>query len=254
MLFCVKLWDVESAGEAIRPLVGPETGVIPLQNGIDASDRLSPILGARAVMGGVAQISATIAEPGVIRQTGTMQRMIFGELDGSLSARAKRWSWPGFVDIFSFEKEVPPMPKSHCPYAPEFRRQMIELVRSGRTPEDLSREFEPTAQAIWNWVRQADRDESRKPDGAASAEREELSRLRRENRVLRQERDILAKAAAWFARETSVIPSGSSHSGKRTRPFSRLPRWLACSAFPPRVIMRGCGVRDRPVPRRTPRC
>jgi len=104
------------------------------------------------------------------------------------------------------------MPKSHRPYAPEFRRQMIELVRSGRTPEELSREFEPTAQAIWNWVRQADRDEGRKPDGAASAEREELSRLRRENRVLRQERDILAKAAAWFARETSVIPSGSSHS------------------------------------------
>ena len=91
VLFCVKLWDVESAGEAIRPLVGPETGVIPLQNGIDASDRLLPILGARAVMGGVAQISATIAEPGVIRQTGTMQRMIFGELDGSLSARAKRF-------------------------------------------------------------------------------------------------------------------------------------------------------------------
>lgn len=104
------------------------------------------------------------------------------------------------------------MPKSHRPYAPEFRRQMIELVRSGRSPEDLSREFEPTAQAIWNWVRQADRDEGRKPDGATSSEREELIRLRRENRVLRQERDILAKAAAWFARETSVIPSGSSNS------------------------------------------
>src|SRR5438128_4807523 len=56
------------------------------------------------------------------------------------------------------------MPKSHPPYAPEFRRQMVELVRSGRTPEALSREFEPTAQAIWNWVRQADRDEGRRPD------------------------------------------------------------------------------------------
>jgi transposase len=104
------------------------------------------------------------------------------------------------------------MPKSHRPYAPEFRRQMVALVRSGRTPEALSREFEPTAQAIWNWVRQADRDEGRRQDGATSAEREELTRLRRENRRLRQERDILAKAAAWFARETAAIPSGSSNS------------------------------------------
>ena len=60
-------------------------------------------------------------------------------------------------------------------------------------------------------VRQADRDEGRRQDGATSAEREELTRLRRENRRLRQERDILAKAAAWFARETAVIPSGSSN-------------------------------------------
>ena len=101
------------------------------------------------------------------------------------------------------------MPKSHRPYAPEFRRQMVDLVRSGRSPEALSREFEPTAQAIWNWVRQADRDEGRRQDGATSAEREEQTRLPRENRRLRQERDILAKAAAWFARETAVIPSGS---------------------------------------------
>ena len=104
------------------------------------------------------------------------------------------------------------MPKSHRPYPPEFRRQMVDLVRCGRTPEELSREFEPTAQAIWNWVRQADRDESRRQDGPTSAEREELTRLRRENRQLRHERDILAKAAAWFARETAVIASGSSNS------------------------------------------
>ena len=104
------------------------------------------------------------------------------------------------------------MPKSHRPYAPEFRRQMVELVRAGRTPEDLSREFEPTAQAIWNWVRQADRDEGRRLDRPSSAEREEQSRRRRENRLLRQERDILAKAAAWFARKTDVTASGSSNS------------------------------------------
>jgi 2-dehydropantoate 2-reductase len=87
VLFCVKLWDVESAGAAIRPLVGPGTAVIPLQNGIDASERLSPILGKDAVMGGVAQISATIAEPGVIRQTGTFMRLVFGELSGRPSQR-----------------------------------------------------------------------------------------------------------------------------------------------------------------------
>jgi 2-dehydropantoate 2-reductase len=87
VLFCVKLWDVESAGAAIRPLVGTDTAVIPLQNGIDASERLIPILGTAAVMGGVAQISATIAEPGVIRQTGTFMRLLFGELDGRPSRR-----------------------------------------------------------------------------------------------------------------------------------------------------------------------
>jgi 2-dehydropantoate 2-reductase len=89
VLFCVKLWDVESAGAAIRPLVGKATAVIPLQNGIDAADRLAPILGRDAVMGGVAQISASIIQPGVIRQVGTFMRMIFGELDGTISQRGK---------------------------------------------------------------------------------------------------------------------------------------------------------------------
>jgi 2-dehydropantoate 2-reductase len=89
VMFCVKLWDVESAGAAIKPLIGPTTAVIPLQNGIDAADRLIPILGAQAVMGGVAQISATIAEPGVIRQVGTFMRLVFGELEGGKSARGE---------------------------------------------------------------------------------------------------------------------------------------------------------------------
>jgi 2-dehydropantoate 2-reductase len=89
VLFCVKLWDVETAGAAIKPLIGPDTAVIPLQNGIDAADRLIPILGAPAVMGGVAQISATIAAPGVIRQTGTFMRLIFGELAGGHSTRGE---------------------------------------------------------------------------------------------------------------------------------------------------------------------
>ncbi len=89
VLFCVKLWDVESAGQHIKPLIGPNTAVIPLQNGIDAPERLVPILGKQAVMGGVAQISASITAPGVIRQVGTFMRMIVGELDGSRSKRGE---------------------------------------------------------------------------------------------------------------------------------------------------------------------
>lgn len=104
------------------------------------------------------------------------------------------------------------MPRFRAAYPPEFRRQMVELVRSGRTPEELSREFEPTAQSITNWVHQADRDAGRRIDGATTAEREELIRLCRENQRLRQERDILSKAAAWFARESKANPSGFSGS------------------------------------------
>jgi transposase len=89
---------------------------------------------------------------------------------------------------------------------------MVELVRSGRTPESLSREFEATAQSISNWVRQADLDEGRREDGLTTAEREELRRLRRENRQLREEREILKKAAAWFARETEAVPKRSTDS------------------------------------------
>jgi 2-dehydropantoate 2-reductase len=89
VLFCVRLWDIESAGEKIKPLIGPDTAVITLQNGVDAPERLIPILGQSAVMGGVAQISASIIAPGVIQQVGTFMRMIFGELDGKRSKRAE---------------------------------------------------------------------------------------------------------------------------------------------------------------------
>ena len=104
------------------------------------------------------------------------------------------------------------MPRARPPYAPEFRAQLVALVRAGRTPEELSREFEPTAQALRNWVAQADRDEGRREDGLTSAEREELKRLRRENRQLQLEREILAKAAAWFARESGAVPGKPSGS------------------------------------------
>src|SRR3712207_3209481 len=102
------------------------------------------------------------------------------------------------------------MPKTHAPYPPEFRRRMVELVRAGRSPNELAREFEPSAQAIRTWVEQAERDEGRGEDRLTGAEREELQRHRREVRQLRRERDILAKATAWFAREAGSIPSGSS--------------------------------------------
>ncbi len=105
------------------------------------------------------------------------------------------------------------MPQRHrAPYAAEFRRQMVELVRAGRDPEQLAQEFEPSAESIRNWVKQADRDEGRREDGLTTVERDELRRLRRENRQLREEREILAKAAAWFARETESIPRKGSDS------------------------------------------
>jgi len=104
------------------------------------------------------------------------------------------------------------MPKSRRPYPLEYRQRIIELVRAGRSSESLAQEFEPTAQCIRNWVRQADRDEGRRGDGLTTDERTELQRLKRENATLREEREILKKAAAWFARETGSIPPGSSNS------------------------------------------
>ena len=107
------------------------------------------------------------------------------------------------------------MPTSKPPYPVAFRQQMIELVESGRTPAQLAREFGVTAQTISNWVAQAAIDKG-KPlpgkDGLSSAEREELNRLRRENRRLQTERDILAKATAWFAARGEKISTPSSNS------------------------------------------
>jgi len=88
----------------------------------------------------------------------------------------------------------------------------VRWSSSGRTPEELSREFGPTAQSIRNWLAQTDRDEGRRADGLTTAERQELVRLRRENRQLKMERDILSKATAWFARETNKIPGKDGSS------------------------------------------
>jgi transposase len=104
------------------------------------------------------------------------------------------------------------MPKSHPPYAAEYRRRIIELARAGRSINELAREFEPSANAIRDWLKQAGLDEGLRSDGLTTPEREELNRLRRENRVLREAREILAKAAAWFATETGAVPSRRSNS------------------------------------------
>jgi transposase len=97
------------------------------------------------------------------------------------------------------------------PYPLEFRRQMVALVRSGRTADDLQREFQVSRESIRLWVTQAE-EEERGRDALKPDERAELERLRRENRQLRLERDILSKAAAWFARGMSGIPPKDSDS------------------------------------------
>jgi transposase len=103
------------------------------------------------------------------------------------------------------------MPRTRNPYPAEFREQIVALAQTGRSAEDLAREFEPCAATIHGWLKQAERDGGRRHDGLTSEERDELRRLRRENRQLRQERDILAKAAAWFA-QSDVTSSRSSNS------------------------------------------
>ncbi len=104
------------------------------------------------------------------------------------------------------------MSKTVPRYAPEFKEQMIALVSSGRSPESLAKEFPPTAKTIRAWAKQSDLDEGRRADGLTTAERDELRQLRRENKRLRVEREILGKAAAWFARESGSIPSKGSDS------------------------------------------
>jgi transposase len=98
-------------------------------------------------------------------------------------------------------------------YPPEFRRRVLELVRSGRTINAVAREFEISRQTIMNWLKQDDLDSGQRTDGGLTTdERKELTFLRRENKRLKMEQEILSKAAAWFARETNAIPTKSSDS------------------------------------------
>ena len=99
------------------------------------------------------------------------------------------------------------MPRHRPAYPPEFREQIVALHRSGRSVAELAREFEPTEHTIRAWIEKAD-----PATASADADRDELRRLRKEVRRLQQERDILAKAAAWFARETGSVPAGRTSS------------------------------------------
>ena len=141
------------------------------------------------------------------------------------------------------------MPHTRPPYSPEFRRQMVDLVRAGRDPADLAREFEPSAQAIRNWVAQSDRREGRreeKSDVLPAAERDELVRLHRENKQLRLERDILSRTAAWFARDRA-----RRRSMARCRPGLRIHERepepapaKAAAVFPIATMARVLGVSE----------
>ena len=104
------------------------------------------------------------------------------------------------------------MPRSRPPYPPEFRQQILELIKAGRTPNELAREYEPTGETIRQWVKQAADDEGEDQEKRSSDDRAEITRLRKENQRLRQEREILKKAAAWFAQETNCVPPKSSSS------------------------------------------
>ena len=104
------------------------------------------------------------------------------------------------------------MPKTRPPYDPEFRSQILEMVREGQQPADLAREYGVAARTIWSWVRQAGLDSGERSDGLTTDEKAELARLKREVARLKEERDILKKAAAWFAQEAASGPKRRSDS------------------------------------------
>lgn len=103
------------------------------------------------------------------------------------------------------------MPRTRNPYPTEFREQLVALARAGRSVESLAREYEPCAATIHDWVKQSGADAGERDDRLTSDELEELRLLRREVKRLRQERDILSKAAAWFA-QNDVTSRRSSNS------------------------------------------
>ena len=104
------------------------------------------------------------------------------------------------------------MPRTRPPYSLEFRQQILELLRTGRTPIKLAREFEPSGETIRQWVKQAELDAGQRQDGLTTDQKAEIAKLRREVKRLKQEQEILKKSAAWFAHETNLVPPRSSGS------------------------------------------
>jgi transposase len=99
------------------------------------------------------------------------------------------------------------VPRTRPPYPPEFRAEAVRLIRSSGKPlSQISKDLGVSEQSLRVWIKQADLDEGHRDGGLTTSELEELRRLRRENRVLREEREILKKAAAFFARETDQRP------------------------------------------------
>jgi 2-dehydropantoate 2-reductase len=151
VMFCVKLWDTEAAARQLIPIVGPETGIISFQNGVQKDDILRAAFGEKAVMGGVAYIATNIDRPGVIKHTGTMQRLIFGEYDGRRSARAaalleaalrggiiaelsddiRKAIWEKFVFLVGLSGSTTTMRETIGPIRsnPRSRRLLSELMR-----------------------------------------------------------------------------------------------------------------------------
>lgn len=151
VLLCVKLWDNEEAARAVRPMLGPETAVISLQNGVGKEDDLRQILGDRAVVGGTCYVAAKILRPGVIRQTGKMQRLVFGERDGKVSPRLEsflaacqrsgieaeisadiqRAIWEKFVFVVGTSATTAPMRSTIGPIRdhPRTRAFLLEVMR-----------------------------------------------------------------------------------------------------------------------------
>ena len=187
------------------PVLKVEMRFFPVKTPAELSETFKRIVAWRARGGAV----ALGAEPGVAAGSGR----VGGRIPAAGHGNPTRLELTRFGGHLSSEerKEVP-MPKTRRPYSAEFRHRLVELVRGGQSPEELARKFEPSANAIRNWVVQAARDAGRRPDGLTTDEKEEVRRLRREVRVLREEREILRKAAAWFAKETTSIPSRDSSS------------------------------------------
>ncbi len=151
ILFCVKTYDTEAAAEAIRPTIGPQTVVISLQNGVEAAEQIGRVIGMEHLMGGMTQISSAIESPGVVRQVSQFRRIVFGELDGSITERARRieqvlketgitveisqdiqsvlWAKLIFISAASSMGALTRLPMGDWRHVPETRQMVTNLMR-----------------------------------------------------------------------------------------------------------------------------